>query len=192
MQRRLLLFILFVTAAFTAGTQTVDVQNYRTTDGSQNNPDNPNWGAAGDHLRTFTGVGYANFIDDPAGPDRPNPREISNRIFAQDGLLNDPMNLSDFCWVWGQFIDHDIGLTPEGSEDASISVPEGDPWFDPFNTGQMKIPMKRNVFDPATGTNIFNPRRHPNMITAFVDGSGVYGSEEERANWLRTFSGGKL
>ncbi|MCB0557610.1 MAG: T9SS type A sorting domain-containing protein [Lewinellaceae bacterium] len=192
MQRRPLLFILLVTAAFSAAAQTVDVQNYRTIDGSRNNSDNPNWGAAGDHLRISTGVGYANFIDDPAGPARPNPREISNRIFAQDGLLNDPMSLSDFCWVWGQFIDHDIGLTPDGSEDASISVPEGDPWFDPFNTGQMKIPMKRNVFDPATGTNIFNPRRHPNMITAFVDGSGVYGSEESRANWLRTFSGGKL
>ncbi|MCB0548973.1 MAG: T9SS type A sorting domain-containing protein [Phaeodactylibacter sp.] len=192
MQRRPLLLIFFISVSFAAAAQTVDVQNYRTIDGRQNNPDNPDWGAAGTNLLQFTGVGYANYIDDPAGPDRPNPREISNRLFAQDGLLNDPMNLSDFCWVWGQFIDHDIGLTPDGSEDASISVPEGDPWFDPFNTGQMKIPMKRNVFDPASGTNIFNPRRHPNMITAFIDGSGVYGSDSQRGNWLRTFSGGKL
>ncbi|MCB0597283.1 MAG: T9SS type A sorting domain-containing protein [Lewinellaceae bacterium] len=192
MYGRPLLLILFVSVALAAAAQTADVQNYRTLDGSQNNLSNPNWGAAGTDLLQFSGVGYANAISTPAGPDRPNPREISNRIFAQNGLLNDPMNLSDFCWVWGQFIDHDIGLTPDGSENADISVPQGDPWFDPFNTGQMRIPMKRNVFDPATGTNIFNPRRHPNMITAFVDGSGVYGSDVQRANWLRTFSGGKL
>ncbi|MCO6486781.1 MAG: hypothetical protein J5I98_00120 [Phaeodactylibacter sp.] len=192
MKRRPLLFIFFVSTALFAAAQTVDVQNYRTIDGSQNNPANPGWGAAGENLRQFTGVAYANYIDEPAGQGRPNPREISNRIFAQDGLLNDPMNLSDFCWVWGQFIDHDLGLTPDGSEDASIPVPEGDPWFDPFNTGQMRIPMARNLFDPSTGTNIFNPRRHPNLITAFVDGSGVYGSDEQRANWLRSFSGGRL
>ncbi len=190
--QRFTLLLLIAFAALTAVAQTTDVQNYRTIDGSYNNPDNPDWGAAGAHLRQFTGVGYANFIDEPAGAGRPNPREISNRLFAQDGLLNDPLALSDFCWVWGQFIDHDLGLTPDGSEDASIPVPRGDPWFDPFNTGQMMIPMKRNIFDPATGTNIFNPRRHPNMISAFIDGSGVYGSDSHRANWLRTFSGGKL
>ncbi|MCB0585070.1 MAG: hypothetical protein KDD06_07090 [Phaeodactylibacter sp.] len=192
MQRRPLLLILFVSAALAAAAQTVDVQNYRTIDGSQNNLGHPDWGAAGTNLLFFTPVGYENLIDEPAGPNRPNPREISNRLFSQSGLLNDPMNLSDFCWVWGQFIDHDIGLTPDGSEDASIPVPEGDDWFDPFNTGQMMIPMKRNIYDPNTGTNALNPRRHPNMITSFIDGSGVYGSEEERANWLRTFSGGKL
>lgn len=192
MQRRPLLITLLSFFTLAAAAQTVDVQNYRTIDGSQNNLDNPDWGAAGANLRQFTGVAYANYIDDPGGQDRPNPRMISNRLFAQDGLLNDPMSLSDFCWVWGQFIDHDIGLTPDGSEDANIRVPEGDPWFDPFNTGQMMIPMKRNMFDPATGTTIFNPRRHPNILTAFIDGSGVYGSDEHRANWLRTFSGGKL
>lgn len=192
MQRRPLLIILLISTALTAVAQTTDVQNYRTIDGMQNNPGNPGWGAAGTNLRQFAGVAYANYIDDPGGVDRPNPREISNRIFAQDGLLNDPLNLSDFCWVWGQFIDHDLGLTPDGSEDASIPVPQGDNWFDPFNTGQMMIPMKRNTFDPNTGTTTFNPRRHPNIVTAFIDGSGVYGSDDHRANWLRTFSGGKL
>lgn len=101
--------------------------------------------------------------------------------------------LSDYCWVWGQFIDHDLGLTPDGiNEPAMIPVPAGDPWFDPMNTGTMMIPMMRNAFDPSTGTDPANPRRHPNMITAFIDGSGVYGSDEVRTNWLRTFSGGKL
>ncbi|HMQ47351.1 MAG TPA: peroxidase family protein [Saprospiraceae bacterium] len=193
MQRRFLLSTSLVTLVLSLGAQNLDVQNYRTYDGSQNNLEHPDWGAAGTNLLHFAPIAYENQIDAPAGGNRPNPREISNSLFAQSGLINDPMVLSDYCWVWGQFIDHDFGLTPEGTtEPAMIAVPSGDPWFDPMNTGAMMIPMMRNAFDPSTGTDPSNPRRHPNIITAFIDGSGVYGSDEARANWLRTFSDGKL
>jgi hypothetical protein len=30
------------------------------------------------------------------------------------------------------------------------------------------------------------------MVTSFIDGSGVYGSDMKRANWLRSFKNGKL
>ncbi|MCG8331460.1 MAG: T9SS type A sorting domain-containing protein [Chitinophagales bacterium] len=192
MQRRPLLLIFFFSMSITLMAQDIDVQNYRTYDGSSNNLTNTDWGATGTNLELATDVGYENLIDVPAGSDRPNPRVISNTLFAQDGILSDPMNLSDFCWVWGQFIDHDIGLTPDGDESLIIDVPQGDDWFDPFNTGEVKIYMHRNTFDPTTGTTTQNPRRHPNLITAFVDGSGVYGSTEAHAFWLRSFEGGKL
>jgi hypothetical protein len=192
MQRRPILITSFVLLLFTSVAQTIDVQNYRTYDGSNNNLSNPDWGAAGSNLELSGTVGYANLIDEPAGADRPNPRQLSNLLFSQDGILSDPLNLSDFCWVWGQFIDHDIGLTPDGDELMTIDIPTGDDWFDPFNTGQVKIFMHRNVFDETTGTNTLNPRRHPNILTAYIDGSGVYGSDEDHANWLRSFEGGKL
>ena len=173
--------------------QPLDVQLYRTYDGSFNNMSNTNWGAAHTHLLiSGEDVAYDNFIDAPAGPNRPNPRRVSNSLFSQGAPLFDPFELSDFVWAFGQFVDHDFGLTPDGTEPMNIPVPQGDPMFDPFNTGQAFIPMVRNAFDPATGTNTLNPRRHPNEITAYIDGSGVYGSSELRANWLRTFEGGKL
>ena len=172
--------------------QTIDSINYRTYDGTYNNLVNPTWGAAGSNLLRLAEADYADGISAPSGVDRPNPREISNSLFAQDGLLNDPLNLSDFCWVFGQFIDHDLGLTPDGFEPAMISVPPGDEWMDPIGTGEVLIPMMRNQFDPTTGLSLENPRQHPNLLTAYLDGSAVYGIEEELVDWLRTFVGGKL
>ena len=46
--------------------------------------------------------------------------------------------------------------------------------------------------NPSTGVSPENPRQHINSITAFIDGSAVYGYDEERSQWLRAFHGGKL
>ena len=191
-RRSLLLYFLFVSTVVSLNGQELDPQQYRTIDGSFNNLEHPRWGAAGENLLRFSGNGYADGIAAPGGVDRPNPREISNAIFAQEGLTSDQLNLSDFCWVFGQFLDHDIGLTPDGPEPMMIQVPAGDPWFDPQGAGQAIIPMQRNLFDRTSGTAPDNPRQHPNVLTAFIDGSAVYGSSEADAAWLRTFAGGKL
>jgi peroxidase len=168
-------------------------QNNRTIDGYYNNLVNPDWGAAGVNQLNPGTVGFADGISEPAGPDRPNPRFISNSLFMQNTLANDPRDLSAYCWVWGQFIDHDITLVKDlASEDLEIPIPAGDVFFDPGHTGTVKIPIKRNEYDPSTGTSVSNPRQYINHITAYIDGSAVYGSDEERAAWLRTFSSGKL
>jgi hypothetical protein len=195
--RRPLQFGLVLGVTWLLGTtvlaQDLDRNLYRTIDGTYNNLQNPEWGSAFENLLLITNqMGYSDGISAPGGINRPNPREISNEIFAQDFMIHDPLKLSDFTWVFGQFIDHDIGLTPDGQEDASIAVPAGDSYFDPRETGSATIAMHRNVFDQSTGTSTDNPRRHPNEITAYIDGSGVYGSDNERAAWLRSFVDGKL
>lgn len=172
--------------------QTVDTDLYRTITGVDNNPNVRNRGAAHTALIRYAGDGYVDGQSIPAGPDRPNPREISNTIFAQEGLLNDPVGLSDYTWVFGQFIDHDLSLTEGAQESMPIPVPAGDPDFDPFFFGTVVIPFSRNPHRPGTGFGTGNPRNYNNDITAYLDGSGVYGSDVPRANWLRSFTDGKL
>ena len=168
-------------------------QTVRTITGTQNNLQQPGWGATFQNLRRLAPPAYADGISTIGGTDRPNARTVSNEIFAQSGLVEDPMSLSDFCWVWGQFVDHDITLVPDQPNAWNfINVPAGDPWMDPFFSGQAMIPMQRSEFSPGTGTATYNPLQHRNHITAFIDAGNVYGSDQYRADWLRTFSGGKL
>lgn len=168
-------------------------QEYRTINGLNNNLSHPEWGAAGENQLRISSNGYADGMYLPGGTTRPNPRLISNMLFSQNTLANDPLDLSAYVWGWGQFVDHDITLTSDHPVDAlPIVVPPFDPYFDPAGTGNVVIPMKRANFDPTTGTSPDNPRMHPNEITAFIDASAVYGSDPQRASWLRTFEGGKL
>ena len=111
MQRRPLLTIMLAVGSYLiAQAQAVDFATVRTINGQYNNLFNPGWGSAGENLFRLTTVGYEDGISLPAGSDRPTPRLVSNALFAQEGLVNDPLTLSDFCWVFGQFIDHDITL----------------------------------------------------------------------------------
>lgn len=131
-----------------------------------------------------------------AGDDRPSAREISNAVSSQsDATADSARDLSAFIYVWGQFLDHDIDLTTSNHENpelAMIEVPVGDLEFDPDGTGAQVIPFTRSTFDPTTGTDADNPREQLNQITAWIDGSMIYGSDQETADSLRTFEGGHL
>jgi hypothetical protein len=180
-----------VVAVFLGGAVVASAGEYRPIDGYGNNPFRPEWGTAEIHLLRESGPYYADRISEPTGGNRPNPRNVSNALFAQTDSTPNP-NLSDFMWTWGQFLDHDFSLTEGGDEPLPIAVPVGDPVFDPDFTGAAIIPFTRAVFDPDTGDSSANPRQQINQITAFIDGSNVYGSDEARAAWLREGVGGRL
>ena len=152
-------------------------------DGTGNNVAHPTWGSTGQDLLRLSPVAYGDGISTPSGADRPGARLVSNLLAAspEGGVTND-RDFTAFVYAWGQFLDHDLGLTDTATprERLPIPVPTGDPSFDPNSTGVMTIPMSRSNWDPATGTSTVN------------DGSQVYGSDATRAAALREFVGGRM
>lgn len=167
---------------------------FRSIDGSGNHRRDVTMNAAGTPLARRMGVDYADGASQMAAPLLAGPREISNAVAAQRVSIVNHHRASDLVWQWGQFVDHDMGLTETlgEAEPAPVSVPAGDPFFDPSGTGTAVIGFTRSAYDSETGTGIGNPRQQLNVLTGWIDASQVYGSSESRAAALRTFTGGEL
>ena len=163
-------------------------------DGTNNNLQHPEWGSTNEQLLRTVAAEYGDGVSTPGGADRPSARAISNAIADQAGQdITSDRFLSAMIYAWGQFIDHDLDLTASGSSEYfPVPVPQGDPWFDPQGTGEQSIPLNRSAFDSATGTDAVNPRAQINELTAWLDGSMVYGTNPDTALALRTLTGGRL
>jgi peroxidase len=159
--------------------------NFRTIDGSDNNLLSPDLNAAG---TDFTRLGPAHFADGVSTPvDGPNPRMVSNVVVGSgDADVQNPEGLSGMMYAWGQFIDHDLDLSPsDGTTHIDITIPPDDASFPPGTV----IPLTRAVTDPASGTDAAHPAIAVNAITGWLDGSMVYGSDEATASSLRLADG---
>ncbi|NCC22822.1 MAG: peroxidase [Alphaproteobacteria bacterium] len=155
--------------------------------GFGSNPSEPGSVPRGTEVIRLTPATYDDGVSEPVSG-RPSPRVISNQIFAQEGEIPNAAGISDLFWVWGQFIDHDITLVPRGPEAATIRVPEGDPVFDPDNTGTATFDTSRSRPLDGTGEDGI-PRTYENLNTPFIDASLIYGSDPQTANSLRADNG---
>lgn len=166
-------------------------QKFRSIDGTGNHETFHTLGAAHTPLIREMSSSYADGISAMAGVSRPSPREISNALCAQKEPTPNALGASDFLWQWGQFLDHDIDLTEAHEpEESHPIIPEpGDPFFDPDHTGQAEIEFHRSVHHSASGTSEEFPRQQINQITHYIDASNVYGSDQDRAESLRTNDG---
>jgi len=185
--------LLYIALSFIVSASLLSAQEYRSFDGRGNNqlPGKMEWGSVGSSLKYHVHPTYRDSISEPSGHDRPNPRVISNRLFAQPSMINDRANRSDFIWAFGQLIDHELTLVPNDESQAGfmpIIVEETDEFFEEGD----QIPMHRSMRYQGTGTDINNYLKTFNNVTAFIDGSAIYGSSKAHADWLRSFSRGKL
>jgi hypothetical protein len=160
----------------------------RSYDGKSNNESHPTWGSVGVDFSADVARAYADGQDDPSGAERPGPRTVSNGVIAQTGSVEDAGGRSAFLWVWGQFLDHDLDLTlSDGNNDFPISIPAGDPYFDPSNSGTQTMPFSRSIYRDGS-----SPRAQVNSITSYIDASQVYGSDEATARSLRSLTDGLM
>lgn len=145
-------------------------QVVRGYDGSSNNLDNPDWGRAGTNLLRISKQENSTV--------NPNPRAISNEILKTVNTKKSNKNFSDFVWGWGQFLDHEISITPTGSESNNIITPSND-----------DFPGRTIEFT----NSVRNGNENPNDLSSYIDATNVYGNTYERAYALRRLDGsGKL
>ena len=160
----------------------------QTLDGSGNNQNHPDAGKANTPYLRVAPARYADGKSQPvAGP---NSRFISNRIFndVHQNIFSE-RGLSQLVWLWGQFIDHNIGLKDGNGPVANIPYNNGtaDP-IETFTNNLGVIPFQRSAAAPGTG--VTNTRQQTNTVSSFIDGWAVYGGTPQRLDYLR--AGGPL
>ncbi|XP_069778522.1 myeloperoxidase-like [Narcine bancroftii] len=189
---------------------------YRTISGICNNRQHIHWGAANNPYVRWLPPVYEDGFGTPKGwletkqyngfP-LPLARMVSTAIL-HTGNRNISLDntYAHILVEWGQWIDHDMDLTPQSASTSSfidsidcssscynrspcfpIQIPDGDPRA---RDSEKCMPFFRSA--PACGsgesgilTGQLRPREQLNSITSFVDASMVYGSTESLAWKLR-------
>ena len=160
----------------------------------------------GDQMTTFSNVGFF-------GPTNPSPRIISTEIIEDKD--EEENVFTHILMQWGQFLDHDMDLGPEPEQSEAncqncifteiclpIRVPQGDEefGFGTRNKGDC-LPLRRSiaVCPPEDQPSNASPvREQINVLTAFIDGSQIYGSNSATLEDVRRgpngnqVGGGKL
>lgn len=192
------------------------ISEYRTIDGTLNHPSLPNRGRANLPLLRFAPAAYGNGTDLPRGvpvdqgndgritvaeqTGLPAPRRVSNLVHDQGGEeIPSARRLNQLVFQFGQFLSHDTSLSEpnaatttggatgrSGNESFNVPVGTGDPVFT-FT----EIPATRSV-SVAASSSTTGKREQINTLTAWIDGSQVYGSDARRAAAIRAFEGGLL
>ena len=151
---------------------------------------------------------YADGAHIPRGgltsPSLPSARAVSVAVHQdkKGQRLHQPVSL--MVMQFGQFLDHDITLTQEpdlkccdmdilGKDEAENEQLRScfniDIQNDIFYNHKMDcLPFTRSG---ATCTDS-RQREQINLLTSFIDGSNVYGSDDHRATQLRSLRGGLL
>ncbi|XP_048886441.1 eosinophil peroxidase isoform X1 [Brienomyrus brachyistius] len=184
---------------------------YRTITGECNNRQHPLWGAANTPYTRWLPPQYQDGRAVPRGWDLqygyhnfalPPVRAVSQQIlYTQNEDISLDSSLSHLLVEWGQWIDHDLVLTPQTSSksafrtgvDCTHTCSRDTPCFpiqipssDPRASAQSCMPFFRSA--PSCQVLPLCHREQLNAITSFVDASMVYGSTEPLASVLRNHS----
>ncbi|KAM9351638.1 dual oxidase 2 [Symphorus nematophorus] len=151
---------------------------------------------AGSHLVRLVPARYSDGVYQPVHePQQPNPRRLSRVLTRGPSGLPSTRNQTVLSVFFGYHVTFEIfdsrtpGCPPEF---MNIPVPKGDPVFDPTATGNVLLPFQRGSWDKESGQSPSNPRTPVNLVTAWIDGSSIYGPSTSWSDSLRSFSGGLL
>ncbi|XP_050539953.1 peroxidasin isoform X2 [Daktulosphaira vitifoliae] len=185
---------------------------YRTIDGTCNNLQNPMWGASLTPFRRIMKPIYENGFNTPIGwtkgmkyygYEKPGARLVSTSIIRTTEITTDD-EITHMVMQWGQFLDHDLdhaipSTTKESWEglDCKKTCAYSFPCFPmdvPPNDDRIKNRkcmdfIRSSAICGTDTTSVFfdklQPREQINQLTAFIDGSQIYGFTSDRSFILR-------
>ncbi|KAI8892142.1 heme peroxidase, partial [Globomyces pollinis-pini] len=163
---------------------------FRSIDGIGNNIENPKLGSYNyPYSRYNSYAEYGDGISSPSGANRPNAKVISNLLFGAEPSNLNAEPVSDFLPFWGQFIAHDVALTQENATETMPVVVNTCDFvdLDVECSGSIQYNVSRALRDKQD-----NEESALNFATGFIDGSVIYGSNQETNDILRTFENGFL
>uniref|UniRef100_A0A3P8VGQ2 Eosinophil peroxidase n=1 Tax=Cynoglossus semilaevis TaxID=244447 RepID=A0A3P8VGQ2_CYNSE len=188
-------------------------ERYRSITGECNNRQHPRWGAANIPYSRWLPPEYEDMWGKPRGWDPghtyhnvslPPVRLVSQEVlFTHNDNISLDSTLSHLLVEWGQWVDHDVVLTPQSPSTAAFKsgadcthtcsretpcFPIQIPLSDRRYGVQDCMPFFRSA--PSCGAGVLHrPHREQlNAITSFVDASMVYGSSTTLASSLRNHS----
>uniref|UniRef100_A0AAY4DGK2 Sushi domain-containing protein n=1 Tax=Denticeps clupeoides TaxID=299321 RepID=A0AAY4DGK2_9TELE len=185
---------------------------YRTISGHCNNR-HPRLGAANTPYTRWLPSEYEDSHGSPRGWDLqhtyhnftlPPVRCVSQSVlYTHNNNISLDTSLSHLLVEWGQWIDHDLSLTPQSPSTAAFRTgadctrtcsrdtpcfPIQIPLSDPRTGIQTCMPFFRSAPSCVGGVVTRWQREQLNAITSFVDASMVYGSTDSQASALRNLS----
>ncbi|XP_046371516.2 peroxidasin-like [Haliotis rufescens] len=192
---------------------------FRTSDGSCNNIHNPTWGKSFIPFRRFLGPQYDDGMRIPrlrgmGGIPLPSARLVSTTVHTPDDSYPVSRSITSMVMQWGQFLDHDITLSPirTGMNGMPLTCCPDD--VPPFMRTTLDVSLRDGCFpipiplgdrhfrsrcmhfarsiqaDNSRCSGI--PAEQMNQLTAYIDASQVYGSTPEEVASLRMMVGGLL
>lgn len=188
-----------------------EISKYRTLSGMCNNLDHPSWGSARSAMIRYLVPVYEDGISEPrsfsvTGNKLPNARWISKRIHSDESIVD--AGITVMLPTWGQIVVHDINFgAPTFDEKGEgirccdkppddwhpacyvFDVPANDTFYTMFNRTCMNFVRLSSSLRPNCP---LGPREPMNIVSGYLDGSSVYGSNSQQANDLREHKGGLL
>ena len=181
---------------------------YRRIDGCCNNLNNITLGTPNRPFQRFVPPAYSDGVGLPRGglqdSTLPSARDVSTTIHHGIKKAMHPF-ASLMVMQFGQFLDHDLTLTPEQDlhccdpanrvEDLQ-QPPESRFCFNIDITHDPFYSKKDLLCSPFTRSDSIctseGTREQFNIITAFIDAGNVYGETNDKATRLRAMTGGKM
>lgn len=175
---------------------------YRSMDGTCNNENQPLKGSAGQALLRITPPTYADGVfsiktRSVDGYELPGARRVSRQ--ATSSSDTSAVDLTGWVMQFGQFIDHDLSMTPFIHLNSSccgqhrsplcfnIDIPLYDPKFRSCNSSCMEFVRSVPVWDDVSSS-----MSQLNTRTSFLDADMLYGVGDKWARELRELDRGRL